>query len=247
MKRFGPYLFIISIIFNCYFIFSVISFSSNENNDFTNQFNSENNNSLINPEDFFENKNKNVIDLKKVRNAKLIFSPQKLNQLINYSLRNTNDSLEVSIYYVKNFLPKILKSEIPLEYNFEVYNAFINAGIRYKEASTFLSTNEIIFNSFHQIIFEDIANKLTINQKNNLSLSNSLDFQILVNKCIENNFFPDLHESSSDKFLKTLLEKDYFHLLNTSYQKSSLGLKLIVLISCALMGFGLISLIKLFK
>jgi hypothetical protein len=50
---------------------------------------------------------------------------------------------------------------------------------------------------------------------------------------MEANVGTNVKESSADKFVKTLLEEDYFHLVNTTWNKSSLKLKLLI----GLVGF----------
>ena len=52
-------------------------------------------------------------------------------------------------------------------------------------------------------------------------------------------------ESSADKFVKTLLEEDYFHLINTTWNKSSIKLKLMIGFVILLTILGLLSLIKI--
>ena len=49
----------------------------------------------------------------------------------------------------------------------------------------------------------------------------------------------------ADKFVKTLLEEDYFHLINTTWNKSSIKLKLMIGFVILLTILGLLSLIKI--
>jgi hypothetical protein len=246
--KFKQILIVLSILFNAYFLIELVLFNSQDSQLEINPVTtSQGDVSEIEPSVYFTEKYFDKVDLKKIEKDQLIDTPLKINQIVNYAYNWQSDTNQVGKYFANQVFPKLIENKLPNKYDFNSLNELINLAISYKEAALYLPNNEIIFNSISEIIFDGVSKKITSFQKSDLSLSNRLDFQILVNKCIENNFYPDLKESSSDKFLKTLLEKDYFHLLNTSYQKSNWGLKCAFLVALSLMLYGLFSVFKLIK
>lgn len=247
MKNKYSYILIISIVINLYFIFKIISFSINDVTINLNQSSVDQRPTSFNVEDYFEKNRISSLNIKKVFNDNLLNNPKYLQEIINYSYKFSHDSIEVEKFYINDIFPKLLTLYTLPSYDFNSLNNLLNAGIKFKNASILISEKEMIFSAFAEMIFEEVSKKITQSQEKNTNLSNRLDFQILVNKCIENNFYPDLKESSSDKFLKTLLEKDYFHLINTGYQKSSFYQKIVLGLMFIFMIMGFIFFIKLIK
>jgi len=247
MKKTIVYFLFISLLGNFYFIFKIVNFSTNDVTINARLSNLSHSDALISVEGFFNKEDFQSIKVKKVFDENLIYKPYAINQLITNSYKFSKDSNEVRRYFVSDFFPKLLKLYLTSNYDFDSLNALLNAGVKYRDVSLFVPDNELIFTSFSQLIFEQVSQKITQSQSEDKGLSNRLDFQILVNKCIENNYYPDLKESSTDKFLKTLLEKDYFHLINTGYQKSSIYQKITIGFMFLLMIMGFMYFINLIK
>lgn len=174
-------------------------------------------------------------------------NPSNVHEVVREAIRLENDSLKVYSYFVKTVFPKYLSKQIPQDYHEEAYNKLLNQAILYKNINSYTKEFEIINSSFSDLIFNQVSSQLSKNQFQNPELSNSYGFQKLVQKCIENNYYPDLKENSADKFVKTLLEEDYFHLINTTYQKSSFVLKIVLIVIFGLVIFGLFNVFKLIK
>jgi hypothetical protein len=133
----------------------------------------------------------------------------------------------------KVFTPAIAEFDSTKPYSPAAINQLIVQGYHFAYAASYYPNEALYLNTLADMHFNNAAKQLEYYQKNNTSLSNQFSFQYMTQRCMEANVGTNVKESSADKFVKTLLEEDYFHLVNTTWNKSSLKLKLLI----GLVGF----------
>ena len=94
------------------------------------------------------------------------------------------------------------------------------------------------------LYFQSVSEDLEKFQALETDLVNNFDYQYLVQRCTENQYLPNRKEKNIDKFLKTYIESDYFHLINTTINKTSIFQKLFILAFFSIWLIGLYFSIK---
>lgn len=94
------------------------------------------------------------------------------------------------------------------------------------------------------LYFQSVSEDLEKFQAAETDLVNNFDYQYLVQRCTENQYLPNRKEKNIDKFLKTYIESDYFHLINTTINKTSIFQKLFILAFFSMWLIGLYFSIK---
>jgi hypothetical protein len=94
------------------------------------------------------------------------------------------------------------------------------------------------------LYFQSVSEDLEKFQAAETDLVNNFDYQYLVQRCTENQYLPNRKEKNIDKFLKTYIESDYFHLINTTINKTSIFQKLFILAFFSIWLIGLYFSIK---
>jgi hypothetical protein len=94
------------------------------------------------------------------------------------------------------------------------------------------------------LYFQSVSEDLEKFQAAETDLVNNFDYQYLVQRCTENQYLPNRKEKNIDKFLKTYIESDYFHLINTTVNKTSIFQKLFILAFFSIWLIGLYFSIK---
>jgi hypothetical protein len=89
------------------------------------------------------------------------------------------------------------------------------------------------------LYFQSVSEDLEKFQSSETDLVNNFDYQYLVQRCTENQYLPNRKEKNIDKFLKTYIESDYFHLVNTTINKTSIFQKLFILAFFSIWLIGL--------
>lgn len=143
------------------------------------------------------------------------------------------------------FTPALADFDSTKAYSPEAINQVINQGYNFAYAANYFPKEALYLTSIADMYFNNAAKQLEFYQKSNTELSNQFGYQYLSQRCIETKVGINRKESSADKFLKTLLEEDYFHLINTTWNKSSIKLKLIIGFVFFLTILGFLNLIKI--
>jgi len=151
------------------------------------------------------------------------------------------DTLETYRFFVKNLLEPIISGDTLNVYNPSMLLSQINAGASYKFLGLNNPNTSLYADAVADQYFQLVSMQLTKFQEKKPDLVNQFNFQYLVQRLGEHNYYPNRKETSADKFLKTFLENDYFHLVNTSWQKSSVAQKAILFIFFGFFTFGIIS------
>jgi len=143
------------------------------------------------------------------------------------------------------FTPAVENFDSTKAYSAEAINQLINQGYNFAYAANYFPAEAIYLSSIADMHFNNAAKQLEFYQKSNSALSSQFGYLYLSQRCIEAKVGINRKESSADKFVKTLLEEDYFHLINTTWNKSSIKLKLMIGFVILLTILGLLSLIKI--
>lgn len=151
------------------------------------------------------------------------------------------DTLETYRFFVKNLLEPIITNDTLNSYEPSYLLRQLNAGASYKSLGLINPNASLYADAIADQYFQLVSSQLTKFQERKPDLVNQFNFQYLVQRLGEYNYFPNRKETSADKFLKTFLENDYFHLINTSWQKSSITQKIILFIFLGFFAFGIIS------
>lgn len=157
-------------------------------------------------------------------------NPKELDRIVNQTLGLIQgDSMQVYRFFVKSIFEEIiLKNDRIVEYSPEHLLHQIYVAENFKKYGENNEAARIYTSAIADLYFQRVSNKLEIAQQNEKSLVNKFSFQYLVQRCRENNYFPNRKETSIDKFMKTFLENDYFHLINTTIQKTTILQKIII-------------------
>jgi hypothetical protein len=151
------------------------------------------------------------------------------------------DTLETYRFFVKNLLEPIISRDTLKTYDPAILLSQLNAGVSYKSLGIINPNATLYADAIADQYFQLVSMQLTKFQERKPDLVNQFNFQYLVQRLGEYNYYPNRKETSADKFLKTFLENDYFHLVNTSWQKSSIAQKIILFIFFGFFIFGIIS------
>jgi hypothetical protein len=151
------------------------------------------------------------------------------------------DTLETYRFFVKNLLEPIITKDTLNTYEPAILLRQLNAGTSYKSLGLFNPEATLYADAIADQYFQLVSTQLTKFQEREPDLVNQFNFQYLVQRVGEYNYYPNRKETSADKFLKTFLENDYFHLVNTSWQKSNITQKIILFIFFGFFIFGIIS------
>jgi hypothetical protein len=151
------------------------------------------------------------------------------------------DTLETYRFFVKNLLEPIISRDTLKTYDPAILLSQLNAGASYKSLGIINPNATLYADAIADQYFQLVSMQLTKFQERKPDLVNQFNFQYLVQRLGEYNYYPNRKETSADKFLKTFLENDYFHLVNTSWQKSSIAQKIILFIFFGFFILGIIS------
>lgn len=175
-------------------------------------------------------------------------NPKSLIFTVNEILKGKQVKDTMGVYreiIEKVFTPAIAEFDSTKPYSAAGINQLINQGYTFANAAQYYPQEALYLNTLADMHFNNASKQLEYYQKSNTALSNQFTFQYLSQRCVEMNVGSNLKESSADKFVKTLLEEDYFHLVNTTWNKSSIKLKLMIGFVMLLTILGLISLINI--
>jgi hypothetical protein len=183
-----------------------------------------------------------------------VFPKQKFRDSINYesasevahTINQTlgiikGDSIETYRFFVKELLEPNISKDTMQEFNSAVLLRQLNAGVNFKALGQLDPKATLYADAIADQYFQLVSNQLTKFQEKKPELVNQFSFQYLVQRVGEYNYYPNRKETSADKFLKTFLENDYFHLMNTSWQKSSIMQKISMFIFVGFFLLGLLS------
>lgn len=151
------------------------------------------------------------------------------------------DTLDTYRFFVKDLLEPIITNDTLKTYNPEFLLRQLNAGASYKSLGIFNPKASLYADAIADQYFQLVSNQLTKFQEKKPDLVNQFNFQYLVQRVGEYNYYPNRKETSADKFLKTFLENDYFHLVNTTWQKSSIVQKIFLFVFFGFFCFGILS------
>ncbi len=142
------------------------------------------------------------------------------------------------------FTPAIASFDSTKPYVPEEINQLITQGYNFAYAANYFPQEALYLSSIADMHFNNAAKQLEFYQKSNTALSNEFGYLYLSQRCMEAKVGLNRKESSADKFIKTLLEEDYFHLINTTWNKSSLKLKFMIGLTGMLTIVGLINVLQ---
>ena len=177
-----------------------------------------------------------------------IRNPLGLVNTVSYVLGQKNNKDTYSIYKLiidSIYAPKLSNFDSTLQFKPTRINELINQGDNFKYASTFFMKDSLYLKTIADMYFKNAAQQLEYYQNKNAQLTRNFHYQYLRQRCLEASVLPNKRESSMDKFLNTLLEEDYFHLINTTWNKSSFILKCLIFSIIILCFIGLVTVIKL--
>jgi len=232
-------LFVVFLLINSFFLIKVALFEFDDDiieSDYTSY--NENNklgatDSTINQNYFLEN-----VGIK---------NPLGLINTVSYVLGQKNVKDTYSVYKLiidSIYAPKLLNFDSTLQFKPTRINELINQGDNFKYASTFFTKDSIYLKTIADMYFKNAARQLEYYQNKNAQLTRNFHYQYLRQRCLEASVLPNKRESSMDKFMNTLLEEDYFHLINTTWNKSSFILKCLIFSIIILSFIGLVTFIK---
>jgi hypothetical protein len=171
-------------------------------------------------------------------------NPQSLVYTANEILRQKQVKDTLGVYreiIEKVFTPSIAEFDSTKPYSPAGINQLIIRGYNFATAANYFPNESLYLNTLADMHFNNASKQLEFYQRSNTALSNQFSFQYLTQRCLEANVGTNRKESSADKFIKTLLEEDYFHLINTTWNKSSLKLKCLIGLIGLLTILGLIN------
>ena len=176
-------------------------------------------------------------------------NPQVLNQVIDSTLSlMKGDSMQVYRYFVKSiFEETVLKKESNYVYRPEKLLHQILVAENFQRYGNFNKLAETYSLAIADLYFQHVSTQLEIIQQKETNLVNKFSYQYLVQRCRDNNYYPNRKESSVDKFMKTFIEHDYFHLINTTFQKTNIFQKLLILFSFIMVTLGCAQSFKFIK
>ena len=237
--KISTFLFYIILLINTFFLIKVALFKFDDD--------------VIEPEFTSINANNKLgaTDSTIIRNYFLenvgIKNPLGLINTVSYVLGQKNDKDTYSIYKLiidSIYAPKLLNFDSTLQFKPSRINELINQGDNFKYASTFFRNDSIYLKTIADLYFKNAVNQLVYYQNKNAQLTRNFNFQYLRQRSSEVQADGDKRESSMDKFMNTLLEEDYFHLINTTWNKSSFILKCLIFSIIILCFIGLVTVIK---
>ncbi len=158
-------------------------------------------------------------------------NPQSLVYTANEILRKKQLKDTIGVYreiIEKVFTPYIAEFDSTKPYSPSHINQIIIQGYSFANAAKYNTNEALYLNALADMYFNNASKQMEFYQKSNIDLANEFSFKYLTQRCLEANVGINPKESSADKFIKTLLEEDYFHLINTTWNKSSLKLKLLI-------------------
>lgn len=162
--------------------------------------------------------------------------------------KNIKDTFSVYKFFIDSiYATKLSNFDSTVRFKPTRINELINQGYNFKYASTFFTKDSIYLKTIADIYFKNAAQQLEYYQNKNAQLTRNFHYQYLRQRCLEASVLPNKRESAMDKFLNTLLEEDYFHLINTTWNKSSLIIKFLIFSVFILCFIGLVTVIKFIK
>ena len=174
--------------------------------------------------------------------------------LLNVSLLKQNvdksiaighiDSMEVYKFFIRSIYQEYLnKNKLTTYKSSELLNR-ISFAEKLKIIGTENELAGIYMLPISDLYFQSVSEDLEKFQALETDLVNNFDYQYLVQRCTENQYLPNRKEKNIDKFLKTYIESDYFHLINTTINKTSIFQKLFILAFFSIWLIGLYFSIK---
>lgn len=174
--------------------------------------------------------------------------------LLNVSLLKQNvdksiaighiDSMEVYKFFIRSIYQEYLnKNKLTAYKPSELLNR-ISFAEKLKIIGTENQLAGIYMLPISDLYFQSVSEDLEKFQALETDLVNNFDYQYLVQRCTENQYLPNRKEKNIDKFLKTYIESDYFHLINTTINKTTIFQKLFILAFFSIWLIGLYFSIK---
>lgn len=154
------------------------------------------------------------------------------------------DSMEVYKFFTRSiYLPYLNKNKLTT-YNPSELLKRISFAEKLKIIGTENELAGLYMLPISDLYFQSVSEDLEKFQATETDLVNNFDYQYLVQRCTENQYLPNRKEKNIDKFLKTYIESDYFHLINTTINKTSIFQKLFILAFFSIWLMGLYFSIK---
>lgn len=139
------------------------------------------------------------------------------------------DSMEVYKFFIRSIYQEYLnKNKLTVYKPSELLNR-ISFADKLKIIGTENELAGIYMLPISDLYFQSVSEDLEKFQAEETDLVNNFDYQYLVQRCSENQYLPNRKEKDIDKFLKTYIESDYFHLINTTINKTSIYQKVFIL------------------
>lgn len=165
-------------------------------------------------------------------------------------LKNT-DTIGVYKFFTKSIYQIYLKKNILKSFQPQELLARVNFAEKLKTISETDSESSLYMSPISDMYFQSVVEDLERFQAEKTDLVNNFDYQYLVQRCLENQYLPNRKEKNLDKLVKTYIESDYFHLINTTFNKTSFPQKIFIFVFASIWINGLYFstklLINLFK
>lgn len=139
------------------------------------------------------------------------------------------DSTEVYKFFIRSIYQEFLNKNKLIAYQPSELLNRISFAEKLKIIGTENELAGIYMLPISDLFFQSVSEDLEKFQALETDLVNNFDYQYLVQRCSENQYLPNRKEKNIDKFLKTYIESDYFHLINTTINKTSIFQKLFIL------------------
>lgn len=169
-----------------------------------------------------------------------LFNVSHLNENIDKSLSISQvDSTEVYKFFIRSIYQEFLKRNKLTAYEPAELLKRISFAEKLKIIGTENELAGLYMLPISDLYFQSVTEDLEKFQAVETDIVNNFDYQYLVQRCTENQYLPNRKEKNIDKFLKTYIESDYFHLINTTINKTSIFQKLFILSFFSIWFMGL--------
>ncbi len=163
-----------------------------------------------------------------------------LKQNVDQSLSISRiDSMEIYKFFVRSIYQAYLNKNQLRTYTPSVLLKRIIFAEKLKVIGNENEVAGLYMSPISDIFLQSVSEDLEKFQAVDTDLVNDFDYQYLVQRCTENQYLPNRKEKNIDKFLKTYIESDYFHLINTTVNKTSVFQKLFIIAFFSIWLIGL--------
>jgi len=171
----------------------------------------------------------NLIDtIKFVRNNDFCDIKYLQKQILFFNSINTSRS-NVDQFFINALTTKIYDQDSSKfnKLDFIYLSDKFNWAEKFKAYAEIDEKNSMVFSVVYDYWLKKIANRLQRISVENDKIKYNHNYRFLVNKCSEHQYFISIHSTRFDKFIYNLTNQKWVHLVNASWNQSSVILKLL--------------------